>query len=166
VAAVRRACSNTPVAETRGTRYLRQQGVAFELLTYRHDRKGAAFAAEALGIPLTQFAKTLVVAAGEPVLVLMGGDRELSLRKLARARGVKEAAMADPKDAERLTGYLVGGIGPFGTRRPLPVLADAALQQHERIAVNAGGRGVIVELAREDLLRLTRATVADLAQDR
>ncbi len=166
VAVVRRPCSNTRVAETRGTRYLRQHGVAFELLTYRHDRKGAAFAAEALDIPLERFAKTLVAQAGEPVLVLMPGDRELSLRKLARARGVKEATMAEPSDAERLTGYLVGGIGPFGTRRALPVLADASLRAQERIAVNGGGRGVIVDLAAADLLRLTGAAVADLAQDR
>jgi Cys-tRNA(Pro)/Cys-tRNA(Cys) deacylase len=73
--------------------------------------------------------------------------------------------MVDPKDAERLTGYLVGGIGPFGTRRELPVLLDASLEAHERIAVNAGGRGIIVELGRDDLLRLTSATVADLAQE-
>jgi Cys-tRNA(Pro)/Cys-tRNA(Cys) deacylase len=165
VAVVRQPCSNTDVAETRGTRYLRQAGVPFELLTYRHDKKGAAFAAEALGIPLERFAKTLVADADGPVLVLMPGDRELSLRKLARARSVKDAAMADPKDAERLTGYLVGGIGPFGTRRALPVLVEASLAGRDRIAVNGGGRGVIVELAIDDLLRLTAATVADLAQD-
>jgi len=152
------------VAETRGTRFLRQQGVAFDLRTYRHDTKGAAFAAAALDLPLERFAKTLVADAGGPVLVLMGGDRELSLRKLARARGVKDAAMADPRDAERLTGYGLGGIGPFGTRRVLPVLVDASLGRHERIAVNGGGRGVIVELARDELLRLTSATLHDLAQ--
>jgi Cys-tRNA(Pro)/Cys-tRNA(Cys) deacylase len=73
--------------------------------------------------------------------------------------------MADPRDAERLTGYLVGGIGPFGTRRALPVLVDASLLRHERIAVNGGGRGVIVELAADELVRLTAATAAELAQD-
>jgi Cys-tRNA(Pro)/Cys-tRNA(Cys) deacylase len=153
------------MAETRGTRYLRQQGVEFELRTYRHDRKGAVFAAESLDIPLERFAKTLVAEAGGAVLVLMAGDRELSLRKLARARGVKDASMADPKDAERLTGYLVGGIGPFGTRRALPVLVDASLTAHDRIAVNGGGRGVIVELGRDDLLRVTGAATAELAQE-
>ena len=165
MAAVGRPCSNTRVAETRGTRYLRQQGIDFELRTYRHDRKGAAFASESLGIPIERFAKTLVAEAGGPVLVLMPGDRELSLRKLARLRGVKEAHMAEPKDAERLTGYLVGGIGPFGTRRTLPVLVEESLTAHDRVAVNGGGRGVIVELARDDLLRLTGAETADLAQE-
>jgi Cys-tRNA(Pro)/Cys-tRNA(Cys) deacylase len=159
------ACWNAAMAETRGTRHLRAAGVAFDVHTYRHDRKGAAFASEAIGIPLERFAKTLVADAGGPVLVLMPGDRELSLRKLARVRGVKDAAMADPKDAERLTGYLVGGIGPFGTRRELPVLLDASFAAHERIAVNGGGRGIIVELGRDDLVRLTAATVADLAQE-
>ena len=165
MAAVRGACSNTAMAETRGTRHLRTAGVAFDVHTYRHDRKGAVFASEAIGVPLERFAKTLVVDAGGPVLVLMPGDRELSLRKLARVRGAKGAAMVDPKDAERLTGYLVGGIGPFGTRRELPVLLDASLEAHARIAVNAGGRGIIVELGRADLVRLTSATVADLAHE-
>jgi Cys-tRNA(Pro)/Cys-tRNA(Cys) deacylase len=151
------------MAETRGTRHLRDAGVDFTLHTYRHDVKGAAFAAAALDIELDRFAKTLVVDAGGPVLVLMAGDQELSLRKLARVRDVKEAALADPKDAERLTGYLVGGIGPFGTRRELPVLLEELLTLHDRIAVNGGGRGVIVELATDDLIRLTGATVADLA---
>ena len=151
------------MAATRGTRELERAGVPFTLHTYRHDAKGAEFAAQALGIPLDRFAKTLVVeAGGEPVLCLVRGDRELSLKKLAAARGAKAAAMASERDAERLTGYLVGGISPFGTRRRLPVLVDETLLAHDAIALNGGQRGVIVELGTGAVVAHLGAQVADL----
>ena len=84
----------------------------------------------------------------------MPGDRELSLKKLARAAGAKQAQLADPRDAERVTGYLVGGISPFGARRALPAFLEESLLEHERIAINAGQRGVIIELASADVARL------------
>ncbi len=141
----------------------------FEVHTYDYGSAPAGVAtavhaSEALEIPVERFAKTLVAEAdGDPVFVLIAGDRELSLRKLARAAGGKHAEMADPRDAERLTGYQIGGIGPFGARRGLPVFIDASLLDHERIALNAGRRGVILELASEDVLRLLKAVSADLA---
>jgi len=153
------------MAETRGTRALRAGGVAHAVHTYSHDEKGAEFAAQALGIPLERFAKTLVVLAGEPVLCLVRGDRELALKKLAAARDVKHAELVEPRDAERLTGYLVGGISPFGTRRDLPVYLDETLLEHGRIALNAGQRGVIVELDPRDVARLLGAVAADLCAD-
>ena len=157
---------NGIVKTTRGTAYLRREGVPFTLHTYEHRVRGVAYAAEALSIPLARFAKTLVVEAdGDPLFVLLPGDRELSLKKLARARGAKHAELADPSDAERLTGYQVGGIGPFGSRRPLPVLLHASLLEHERIALNAGGRGVILEMSSGDVSRLLGAATADLALD-
>jgi Cys-tRNA(Pro)/Cys-tRNA(Cys) deacylase len=155
---------NVRVAATRGTRELERAGVPFTVHTYRHDVKGAEFAAQALGIPLDRFAKTLVVdAGGEPVLCLVRGDRELSLKKLATARGVKHAALASERDAERLTGYLVGGISPFGTRRRLPVLVDDTLLAHASVALNGGQRGVIVELETDAVVAHLGAQVADLA---
>jgi Cys-tRNA(Pro)/Cys-tRNA(Cys) deacylase len=145
-------------------RFLRQRRVPFDMHTYEHREKGAEFAAVALGLPLERFAKTLVVeAGGDPVFVLMPGDRELSLKKLARAAGTKQAQLADPRDAEGVTGYLVGGISPFGARRALPVFLEESLLEHERIAVNGGQRGVILELASTDVVRLLDATAADLA---
>ena len=102
-------------------RFLRQQRVPFDVHVYEHLEKGAEFAAVALGLPLERFAKTLVVeAGGDPVFALMPGDRELSLKKLARAAGAKQAQLADPRDAERVTGYLVGGISPFGAGARCP----------------------------------------------
>ena len=155
---------NSLVAETRGMRFLRQRRVAFDVHTYEHLEKGAEFAAAALGLPLDRFAKTLVVeAGGDPVFALMPGDRELSLKKLARAAGAKQAQLADPRDAERVTGYLVGGISPFGARRALPAFLEESLLEHERIAMNAGQRGVIIELASADVVRLLGAVAADLA---
>ena len=145
-------------------RYLRQQRIPFDVHTYEHLEKGAEFAASALGLPLERFAKTLVVeAAGDPVFVLMPGDRELSLKKLARAAGVKQAHLADPRDAERLTGYLVGGISPFGARRPLPAYLEETLLEHDRIAINAGQRGVILELLSSEVARLLDASAVDLS---
>jgi Cys-tRNA(Pro)/Cys-tRNA(Cys) deacylase len=152
------------VAATRGTEALRTAGIPFTVHTYAHRQKGARYAAEALAIPLDRFAKTLVAGVdGEPVLALLPGDRELSPKKLARAAGGKHAALVETRDAERLTGYQVGGIGPFGTRRRLPVYVETSLLDHEQMAVNAGGRGVIVELAPGDVVRLLEAVVADLA---
>jgi Cys-tRNA(Pro)/Cys-tRNA(Cys) deacylase len=145
-------------------RFLRQRRVAFDVHIYEHLEKGAEFAASALGLPLERFAKTLVVeAAGDPVFALMPGGRELSLKKLARAAGAKQAQLADPRDAERVTGYPVGGISPFGARRALPAFLEESLLEHERIAINAGQRGVILELASADVVRLLDATAADLA---
>jgi Cys-tRNA(Pro)/Cys-tRNA(Cys) deacylase len=168
VVTLRHRCFNGTVAATRGTTWLARAGVTFAVHTYDygsapHGSSTAAYAAEALSIPAERFAKTLVAEAdGDPVFVLMPGHREVSLRKLARAAGAKHAELADPRDAERLTGYQVGGIGPFGSRRTLPVYVDASLLDHDRIALNGGQRGVILEVASADVVRLLVAVPADL----
>ena len=144
-------------------RFLRREGVEFVVHTYDHLEKGAEFAAAALGIDLDRFAKSLVVeAGGEPVFALVPGDQELSLKKIARAHDAKHATMADPRDAERLTGYLVGGISPFGSRRALPTYVADTLLLHDRVAINAGQRGVILEVAPGDLLAPLGAVAVDL----
>jgi Cys-tRNA(Pro)/Cys-tRNA(Cys) deacylase len=153
------------VAETRGTTALRRAGVVFAAHRYEHRVKGAAFAAEALGIEPERLAKTLVAEVdGEPVFVLVPGDRTLSLKALARAAAGKHAALAEQKVAERLTGYQVGGISPFGARRALPVYAERRYLEHPRVALNGGARGLIVELDRADLVRALEPTVADLVE--
>jgi Cys-tRNA(Pro)/Cys-tRNA(Cys) deacylase len=151
-------------AATRGTKALAALGVPHRVHTYEHRVKGAVYAADALGIEPARLAKTLVAEVdGEPVFVLVPGDLTLSLKALARAAGGKSAALAEPQAAERLTGYQVGGISPFGARRPLPVYAERRFLEHDQVALNAGGRGVIVELARDDLVRALAPTVAELA---
>jgi Cys-tRNA(Pro)/Cys-tRNA(Cys) deacylase len=148
------------MAVTRGMRYLRDQGVPFEEHRYEHRVKGAAFAAEALGLAAAVVAKTLVAELDDGfAFALVPGDRELSLRGLARAAGSRSAALASERDAQRLTGYQIGGISPFGSRTALPVHAVAEWLARERIALNGGGRGVILELASADLIRLLSPTV-------
>ena len=147
------------MAVTRGMRVLRAAGVPFDVHEYTFATKGAAYAAEVLEIEPQRMAKTLVVELdGAFVFVLVPGDQELSLRELARAAGGKHAALAAERDAERVSGYQVGGISPFGSKRELPVYAVASWLAFERVALNAGGRGCIVELARDDVVRLLRPT--------
>jgi Cys-tRNA(Pro)/Cys-tRNA(Cys) deacylase len=136
-------------------RALREHGVAFGEHRYEHRVKGAAYAAEALGLDAAMVAKTLVVQLDDGfAFALVPGDRELSLRSLARAAGARSAALASERDAQRLTGYQIGGISPFGSRSALPVYADGEWLARDRVALNGGARGVILELASADLARL------------
>jgi len=153
------------VAATRGTTTLDRLCVEYESHPYEHRVKGAAYAASALGIEPARLAKTLVVAIdGDPAFVLVPGDRELSLKALARLAKARSAALFEPRDAERLTGYRVGGISPFGARRALPVYAESGYLEHERVALNGGARGLIIELSRDDLLRVLSPTVGELTE--
>ena len=149
---------------TAGLRFLKQHKFAHEAREYDCRVKGAEYAAEALGWPVQQMAKTLVVKLGprEYCQALMPGDRELSLKSLARVAGAKSATMTTPEEAEKLTGYLVGGIGPFGVRKAVPVWLDESLMGYERIGVNGGRRGLIVFLAPGDIVASLGAQVSDL----
>lgn len=156
------------MAETRGTSQLRRAKVAHRLHEYAYSGQGPAAgeAAERLGIEPERMFKSLVAAAGdELVFALLPATDELSLKKLAAAAGVKAARMAQPKDAERATGYQVGGISPLGSRRPLRVFLDRSALGFELVCLNAGGRGKIVELATDDLVAQTGAVTADLRAD-
>lgn len=153
------------MATTSALRFLKQKKIAHEAGEYDHKVKGAEYAAEALGWPVESMAKTLVVALADSTFCqcVLPGDLELSLKKLARLAGVKSARMATVEEAERLTGYLVGGISPFGVRRPLPVWVHDSLMAFDRVGVNGGRRGLIVFLDPQDLKAAVGATVADLA---
>ena len=130
---------------------------------YRGDG-GAEQAASDLGIEPERMYKSLVATAGtELVFALVAADAALSLKKLAAAAGAKHAEMAAPRDAERATGYQVGGISPLGSRKRLRVFLDEGADRFERICLNAGNRGHIVEVGTADLVRLTGASVVDLA---
>jgi Cys-tRNA(Pro)/Cys-tRNA(Cys) deacylase len=147
------------MAVTRGMRYLREHGVTFVEHRYEHRVKGAAFAAEALGLDPAMVAKTLVTQIdGTFAFALVPGDRELSLRALARAAAGRSASLASERDAQRLTGYVIGGISPFGSKTALPVYAVAEWLERERVALNGGARGAILELASADLSRLLSPT--------
>ena len=153
------------MATTLAVRFLRQRGVPHDARAYDHRVKGAAYAAEALGWPLAAMAKTLVVALADRThcLCVLPGDVELSLKKLARAAGVKSARLAAADEAEKLTGYQVGGISPFGVRKRLPVWFHHTLADLDRIGINGGRRGLIVFLAPGDAIRAVDGRTADLA---
>ncbi len=123
-------------------------------------------AAAALGIEPGRVHKTLAAFVdGRLVLAVVPVDRELDLKRLADAVGGRRAVMADPAEAERATGYVVGGISPLGSRRVLPVVVDAAALDLDTIFVSAGRRGLQVELAPADLVRLVNANVARIARE-
>lgn len=151
---------------TRAIQFLKKRKIAFEIVTYAHEAKGAEFAAEATGYPLEMTVKTLVVELGKNqfALVLMPGNKKLSTKQLAKTCGYKRAALADPKSAERLTGYLIGGISPFGTRQKLPVVMDDGIAKFEKILINAGQRGKMILMSPADLQQLLACTPAALSQ--
>jgi len=149
---------------TRGLEQLKRERVPFEELGYRPDEEGVLFAAESLHLDKSKVIKTLVFRGDGRsfLLALMGGDGSVSEKKLARASGHKRVSPASPRDAERVTGYEIGGISPLGLKRPLPVVLDRALTRHPVVVINAGARGTLVRLAMDDLVRLVDATMADI----
>ncbi len=152
---------------TRGIQFLKLMKIRHEIVKYNHEVKGAEFAARAVGFALAQTVKTLVVALDGKTyaLVLMPGDRQLSMKKIAAACGAKRAAMADTATAQRLSGYLVGGISPFGTRKRLPVVMEASLLAYKQVMINAGGRGIMIKMAPADIIAALHAGAADLLQE-
>lgn len=152
---------------TRAIRFLEKTGVSFEVITYRHDEKGAAFAARATGVALEKTVKTLVVAldTGAYAFALVPGDRQLDLKKTARAFGAKRAALADIATAQRLTGYLVGGISPFGATRRLVVVVDRRVLDCNEIMINAGQRGRMLKMNPRDVVDVLQGRIEHIARD-
>jgi Cys-tRNA(Pro)/Cys-tRNA(Cys) deacylase len=149
-------------AKTNAMRVLDSHKVAYEVHEYSPEIHSAVEAAQAMGAPVERVYKTLVVMRetprAKPLLVMVPGDRELDLRELARSTGDKKLRMATQKEAESSTGLLVGGIGALALlNRGFEIWIDGAAQAHERIYVNAGQRGVNLELRVEDLARVTNA---------
>ena len=148
------------VSETPATRVLRSQRVAFSEHVYDYvEHGGTAESARQLGVPEHEVVKTLVMQTdrGDPFIVLMHGDRSVITRDLARALGVKSVAPCAPADAQRHSGYLVGGTSPFGTRKAMPVYVEESVLGLARILVNGGRRGYLVSIAPEVLTRLLDA---------
>ncbi|CAH1661354.1 Cys-tRNA(Pro)/Cys-tRNA(Cys) deacylase YbaK [Hyphomicrobiales bacterium] len=142
---------------TPATLALKRLGIAFELHAYAYDPNAERVgmqAAEALGEPAQRVLKTLIAQVdGKPVCIVLASDREASMKKVAAAFGGKSATMMPVPDAERLTGYKVGGVSPFGQKRKLPTIIDAAASAEARVYVNGGQRGLQIALAPADLLR-------------
>jgi Cys-tRNA(Pro)/Cys-tRNA(Cys) deacylase len=150
---------------TRAIQYLKQKKIPFEVVRYDHAEKGARFAASATGYPLAATVKTLVVDLGAKDfrLVLMPGDKQLSMKLLAKACGVKRAAMVDIPTAERVTGYLVGGISPFGIKKKIPVVMDEGVLKFDKILINGGQRGAMLMIDPADVKKTLACRVAKVA---
>ena len=152
---------------TRATTMLAKAGVAFTVHSYDYDPDADSIgmqAAEALGESPARVLKTLMARVdGRPVCVIVPSDREVSMKKLAAAFHGKSAEMMKPADAERLTGYKVGGISPFGQMRKAPAAIEAGALAWELVYVNAGQRGLQVRLKPQDVVTLLGCVVAPVA---
>lgn len=153
---------------TPAIRFLERHGTWHNVHAYEVDSVEATYAeavAAALGIAPERLFKTLVarLKEGELVVGLVPASSSLDLRSLARAAGAKSADMAAPKDAERVTGYVTGGISPFGQRRAMRAFADSSITAFDTIFVSAGRRGLQVEVRPDDLLRILKVTSTMLA---
>jgi len=142
----------------------KRAGIAYELHAYEGVEVGegdyAGAVAAALGRPAGQLFKTLVASVdGKLSVFVVPADRRLDLRRVG-----KNAVLAERAEAERATGYVVGGISPLGQRKRLPTTVDASALEQETILVSAGRRGLQIELAPADLIALTNATVAEIAR--
>jgi Cys-tRNA(Pro) deacylase len=137
------------VSETPATQWLRRAGIAFSEHPYDYvDHGGTAESARQLGVDEHAVVKTLVMQdeRGESLVVLMHGDRQVSTKNLARAIGAKAVEPCKPDDAQRASGYLVGGTSPFGTRKAMPVYVEETVLVLPRILINGGRRGYLVGL--------------------
>lgn len=149
---------------TPATLLLRKTGVAFTLHPYEHDPRAEAFgeeAAAALGVPQERIFKTLIASVdGKLACAVVPVAGRLDLKAFAAAVGGKRAELADPAAAARATGYVVGGISPLGQKSRLAQVVDASAESFPTIFVSAGKRGLQVELAPDDLIRLSGASSA------
>lgn len=156
---------------TRATQRLAQLGIPFKLHNYSHDRNAASYGTEAaaalgvLGVPAGQVFKTLIVSVdGQLTAAVVPVTGQLNLKALAGAVGGKKAEMAQIAVAERATGYVAGGISPVAQRKSLPLVLDASALCYQTIFCSAGQRGLELELAPDDLVLATGATVALIAR--
>ena len=153
---------------TRAVDALQHAGISFTVHEYHADDSDLSYgeaAAVALGVGPDRVFKTLVALVdGNPVVGIVPVSRHLSMKKVAKAAGGKKATRAEPSDAERLTGYVVGGISPFGQKRHLPMFLDVSAIAYDTIFVSAGRRGLQVEVAPADLMGLTDADAVDIAE--
>ena len=142
--------------------------IDFTLHEYEHDPSAESYgleAAEKLGMDPDRVFKTLVASAGPDLVVaVLPVDRQLNLKRLAKAVGVKKAAMAEVKLVERTTGYVVGGVSPLGQKKRLATVIDQSAEQFDTIMVSAGRRGLEIELSPRDLAAMTRGAFAPLAR--
>ena len=153
---------------TLATVALDRAGVSYRLIEYEYDPGAARVglqAAQALGADPGQVYKTLMVLAdGKSACAILASDRELAMKALAATLGAKSAAMMPAADAERLTGYKIGGVSPFGQKRQVPTVIDTAAMDWAEIYLNGGRRGLQVRVRPSEAVACLGATIAEIAQ--
>jgi Cys-tRNA(Pro) deacylase len=151
---------------TPATAFLRKHQIPFTEHTYEYvEHGGTEVSAQSLGVPEHEVVKTLVMQdeEGQPLIVLMHGDRKVSTKNLARQAGRKRIEPCKPEVAQRHTGYQVGGTSPFGTRKSLPIFAERSILELEFIYINGGRRGLLVKMRSADLARALELRLVDVA---
>ena len=154
---------------TPATKLLKANEIDFSIHEYEHDANVKSFgleAAEKLNLRVEEVFKTLLVTDEKNYFVaILPVHHQLNLKKVAQAVGAKKLKMSDPKDAERLTGYLVGGISPVGQKKRLKTVIDQSAQQLEKLYVSGGKRGLDIGLKPQDLAKVLSATFADVLDE-
>ena len=153
---------------TPAIRVLRENKIDFEYCLYKYEDKGGTeVAAKELGADEYRVIKTLVMEDDRkvPFIVLMHGNRHVSTKELARAIGSKSVSPCEPSTAQKHTGYLVGGISPFGTKKRLPAYVEESILSLPQIYINGGKRGLLVKMTPADLQKILQPTPIQAARE-
>ncbi|MBW2538041.1 MAG: Cys-tRNA(Pro) deacylase [Deltaproteobacteria bacterium] len=151
---------------SRAIRELRECQVHFSLYFYKYEEKrGTPAASRELNVDQHLIIKTIVMedGQGDPFLVLMHGDKKVSIKAMARAKGVKAVRTCEPPKAHQLTGYYVGGISPFGTKKALSVYVETSVLNLEKIYINAGRKGLLAGMSPQDLVSVLNPIYVNVA---
>ena len=151
---------------TPATSFLAQHGVQYTEHFYDYvEHGGTAVSSTSLGVPEHEVVKTLIMETdkGDPLVVLMHGDRKVSTKELARVAGAKRIFPSKPEVAQRHSGYLVGGTSPFGTRKAMPVYLQKSVLDLPRIYINGGRRGYLLGMAPSEITRVLKPVLVDVA---
>ncbi len=154
------------IPSTQAMRYLKSKKIEFEPLFYKYiEHGGTKESSKQLGIKENRIIKTLIFEDDnkKPLIVLMNGDYDVSIKQLARIIKVKKVELADEARAQKYTGYRVGGTSPFGVRQKMRVYAQKDIFDYEKIVINGGQRGFLIEIQTKDLKELLDAEVVDAA---
>ena len=155
-------------AGTPATQFLASRGVTYSEHAYEYvEHGGTSVSSSSLGVCEHQVVKTLVMQTekGEPLIVLMHGDRKVATKELARVAGAKRIFACRPEDATRHTGYLVGGCSPFGTRKPMPVYMERTILELEKIYINGGRRGYLLGMPPSQIVSALSPILVDVSRE-